>query len=522
MSESFNILEDYSNYLNETGKYNSSAYKGLTENKIDQNELVGIDKDPDAEDLKLTYEDDKVKEQEGYDWAKGFADFAKDLPESTYRSVSNGLINAMDVGVNLAPLGLKMIDAITPGDLSGPQKDFQNKMKDVSDLLAKPREKNNEALESNSGAANFVSMVFQDLPAAVPIYRKLKSIGIPNTFALPISAGVGGSVMYSDDMSLFLNSETMKEFKDYIGLVEGTPEEELYDLTYKAFEGTGLAFAIPGIFKAAKFVKKNIPAFTNPQSTISVGGAATSGVGADKIIDKSLETQDQSSIPGTVNEYGFEKTSGLNNLAVQFLKKSGTKVQDLKKIPGGTGRSVFALDDDKVIKIVKKQRGIRENMNEGPDYMIDSWRPKVFEQGDDFVVVENVARADAQTRSFLKPLAKFNQNDFDNKTSELQEAMEALGLKDFMDYDLAWRDFTAARNWGKTKDGRIVLLDGGALDITTLSKEVPDYVNKDWQEIISGRRKEGMGKFVIVVGAGGQGYRILDNQGNNTISNLTE
>ena len=80
--------------------------------------------------------------------------------------------------------------------------------------------------------------------------------------------------MYSDDMSLFLNSETMKEFKNYIGVVEGTPEEELYDLTYKAFEGTGLAFAIPGIYKAAKFVKKNIPAFTKPQSTISVGGAA--------------------------------------------------------------------------------------------------------------------------------------------------------------------------------------------------------------------------------------------------------
>jgi len=314
----------------------------------------------------------------------------------------------------------------------------------------------------------------------------------------------------------------MKEFKDYIGLVEGTPEEELYDLTYKAFEGTGLAFAIPGIFKAAKFVKKNIPAFTKPQSTISVGGAATSGVGAEKIIDKSLETQDQSSIPGTVNEYGFEKTSGLNNLAVQFLKKSGTKVQDLKKIPGGTGRSVFALDNDKVIKIAKMQRGIRENMNETDDYMIDSWRPKVFDQGDDFVVVENVARADAQTRSFLKPLQEYNQTDFDDKIPAIQEAMTELGLEDFLNYNLAWRDFTAARNWGKTKDGRIVLLDGGALDKTTLSKEVPDYVNKDWQEIISGRRKEGMGKFVIVAGAGGQGYRILDNQGNNTISNLTE
>ena len=95
-------------------------------------------------------------------------------------------------------------------------------MKNISELLAKPREENNQALEANSGAANFVSMVFQDLPAAVPIYRKLKSIGVPNTFALPISAGVGGSVMYSDDMSLFLNSETMKEFKNYIGFCINT------------------------------------------------------------------------------------------------------------------------------------------------------------------------------------------------------------------------------------------------------------------------------------------------------------
>ena len=235
-----------------------------------------------------------------------------------------------------------------------------------------------------------------------------------------------------------------------------------------------------------------------------------------------IAADDQTVIPGTVNEYGFEKTSGLNNLAVQFLKKSGTKVQDLKKIPGGTGRSVFALDDEKVIKIAKMQRGIRENMNEGPDYMIDSWRPKVFTQGDDFVVVENVARADAQTRAFLKPLQEFNGLDWKERNASLQETMEKLGLEDFLNYDLLWNDFKAARNWGKTKDGRIVLLDGGALDQTTLSKEVPDYVQKDWQEIISGRRKEGMGKFVIVAGAGGQGYKILDNNRNNTISKITE
>ena len=96
--------------------------------------------------------------------------------------------------------------------------------------------------------------------------------------------------------------------------------------------------------------------------------------------------------------------------------------------------------------------------------------------------------------------------------------MTKLGLDDFLNYDLLWNDFKAARNWGKTKDGRIVLIDGGALDKTIMDKDVPEYVAKDWQNILSGRRKENMGKFVIMVTGGSQGYKILDNIQNNIIS----
>ncbi len=133
-------------------------------------------------------------------------------------------------------------------------------------------------------------------------------------------------------------------------------------------------------------------------------------------------------------------------------------------------------------------------MNEMNDYMISSWRPRVIETGEDFVVVENVKRADNEVRKFLKPLQEFNSLDWFRRNEKLQDTMAKLGLDDFLNYDLLWNDFKAVRNWGKTKDGRIVLLDGGALDKTILD-EMPEYISKNWSNILSSRRKEGMGKF---------------------------
>ena len=168
------------------------------------------------------------------------------------------------------------------------------------------------------------------------------------------------------------------------------------------------------------------------------------------------------------------------------------------------------------------QRGLRENTFETNDFMINHWRPKVFEKGDDFVVVEQVKRADSEVRKFLKPLDEFNGNDWFRRDEKLQDAMTKLGLEDFLNYDLAWTDFKAARNWGKTKDGRIVLIDGGALDASIYSGLQPSYIKEDWDKILQGRRKAGMGKFIIMATAGNQGFRVLDNIQNNIISKQTE
>jgi hypothetical protein len=200
-------------------------------------------------------------------------------------------------------------------------------------------------------------------------------------------------------------------------------------------------------------------------------------------------------------------------LAVDFLKGIGKKAQDLKVLKGGTGRKVFELDNEKVIKIARKQRGLRENDLEG-DFVVKNWLPEFHTSGRDYVVVENVARADKEVKAFLKPLQKFNPIDWRNKDPELLETLEKLELSDFANYDLMWNDFISARNWGKAKDGRIVLLDAGALDntIPIRTAQIDKFLQKDWDKVLADRRREGMGKFIIMATAGGQGYKILENQ----------
>ena len=47
---------------------------------------------------------------------------------------------------------------------------------------------------------------------AHPIYKKLRSSGVPNTYAFPISVGVGEMLSFSKDES-FVDSKMMKALK---------------------------------------------------------------------------------------------------------------------------------------------------------------------------------------------------------------------------------------------------------------------------------------------------------------------
>ena len=187
--------------------------------------------------------------------------------------------------------------------------------------------------------------------------------------------------------------------------------------------------------------------------------------------------------------------------------------QNLKQLPRlgeGSDREVYALGNDKVVKIAKTPRGLAQNEQERglSDYFLpDDKKLNVFETGKDYVIAERAERNDKKLRQFLKPLQEFNTTDFKNKTGDLQDTMDKLGLSDYLNYGLAWDDFKAARNWGLVK-GNPSLIDGGALNKSTLGgfhksvdpkgdlritlgmrPEIDPSYKQEWDEIKRERRK---------------------------------
>ena len=136
----------------------------------------------------------------------------------------------------------------------------------------------------------------------------------------------------------------------------------------------------------------------------------------------------------------------------------------LKRLGGGSDRDVFDLGDGKILKVAKTARGLEQNIYEGDHYL--SFVPEVYERGLNYVVAEKAEaplvsnKGGAELQAMLKDLSRFTQKDFDNKTTELQDALEKYGLEDATSYDVLWNDFTAKRNWG-LKDGQPIHVDGG-------------------------------------------------------------
>jgi len=141
-------------------------------------------------------------------------------------------------------------------------------------------------------------------------------------------------------------------------------------------------------------------------------------------------------------------------------------LKKLKKVGAGSDRVVYDLGKGKVLKVAKTARGLVQNEAEQGlnDYTFEPEQQiQIHESGKDYVVAEKAEKADKTVRDYLRPLQRFNQKDFDDKTSALQDEMNRLGLGDYLNYDLAWGDFVLARNWG-LKNGKPVLVDGGALN----------------------------------------------------------
>ena len=117
---------------------------------------------------------------------------------------------------------------------------------------------------------NFVSQMIgimgQDAIFSIPIYNKLRDLGMPKYPAFFISGGIGGAVGIEKEIfgteSTFLMhfySKEITNLKNVVGILPNTPYDEIADEVVQALEyGTFSAF-IPAIIQSLQFMKKNIP-----------------------------------------------------------------------------------------------------------------------------------------------------------------------------------------------------------------------------------------------------------------------
>ena len=357
--ENFNWLETFIEIQNNKDIKLSNDFKILNSNNIDTNELTNHEPDKDAGVVELNYKDEKAKETDGYNYTKGALAFLRDMPEETVKSLMLAFLNGVDVTANASAVIFNAMVSVDPAmeaafqnkDLAKFQKSFNANVQTFSKYLAGEKKQVKETGETsgeNSKGAEFVAMIVQDTPYALPIYKKFKSMGVPSYFALPLAYGMGSGIAFDDDATLFLNSEQVQSFKEMIKVLPNSSEEKIYNTTFRMLEGTSLGFLIPKVFQGLKFAKNTIPKYMTPQTSIAVGAAAATGAAVDKANSEEIQTFDPEVVKKLTNVIEGETIEAvIDGLA------NGVPDSELLKLLEGE----FEPSD---LNLIKKELGIKE------------------------------------------------------------------------------------------------------------------------------------------------------------------
>ena len=362
-NEDFNWVEAYIKMQSKKDVKTSNEFQILNQNNIDTNELTKHEPDKDAGVIELNYKDEEAKETDGYNYAKGAYAFVRDMPEETIKSLMLAFLNGVDVTANVSAVVLNAMVNVDPAmeaafqnkDLAEFKKSFNSNVQKFSKYLAGEKKQVAEIGETtgeNSKGAEFVAMIVQDTPYALPIYKKFKSMGIPSYFALPLAYGMGSGIAFDDDATLFLNSEQVQGFKEMLGALPNSSEEKIYNTTYRMLEGTSLGFLIPKVFQGLKFAKNTIPKYMTPQTSIAVGAAAATGAAVDKANSEEIQTFDPEVVKKLTNVIEGETIEAvIDGLA------NGVPDSELLKLLEGEF-------EPKDLDLIKKELGITKTTNE--------------------------------------------------------------------------------------------------------------------------------------------------------------
>ena len=183
-------------------------------------------------------------------------DFVSDLGKDGIRSLAVGATNGVDFAVNMAPVLTKLYD-MAPVPLggggvleaSGAQEDLMTKAMKASDNIDQAREFLKNYKDDGNVVSKLVQVMGQDLMYSIPMYNKLKSVGVPTVPAFVISGGIGGAIgiekklkFKGDDKEQYNSTFTqdfygrdIAEFKRLVGILPNTPYDNIADEVVQAF-----------------------------------------------------------------------------------------------------------------------------------------------------------------------------------------------------------------------------------------------------------------------------------------------
>ena len=268
MEEEINIYDEfYIPLLNQENIVTSKEYKLLKENNVDTIELEGGEKDKDSGEIKLG----EISEEEKTTLAQDTLTYIKAMPKDLVISVTRGSMNGFDFVNNVAA-------ALTYGSRKVPE---DSVFEFISNRIDKQKASLDELEKDDPLTTRIIAAIGQDAAYVYPIYKKIKSIGIPKQYALPVSFALGSTLAFDKKMTFLLDTEAIRGLKKVIGIPSDTPVEELFDKTIQALEYTGMGFAFNALYPIVKGLKYIRP----DQGAVAVGGAAASGEAVKKVSD---------------------------------------------------------------------------------------------------------------------------------------------------------------------------------------------------------------------------------------------
>jgi hypothetical protein len=195
------------------------------------------------------------------------------------------------------------------------------------------------------------------------------------------------------------------------------------------------------------------------------------------ILEVIEDVMDEANYPSSFNMEEF-KTLKSFSARLRYCK------EHLQPIASGSGRYVFGIDANTVLKLAKNNKGVAQNEAEY-DYANDSYISiiaEVFECDDDYLWIE-MERMNKCTPNKFKAITGFTFYDFTmainyyydkflaNKTRGFREPDNYDEISDselfdeiidlISNFDMAHGDLFRLSSWGITNDGRLKIVDAG-------------------------------------------------------------